>query len=57
MSNKNLCDNCRFLSELTTENCQPTDYDQLGNVLRCDTYQEKSAMRCIMNIIWKIKKD
>ena len=57
MSNKNLCDNCKFLVGPSTNNCQPTDYDELGNVHKCDTYREKNIIRCIVNFICRNKTD
>lgn len=52
---KNLCDNCRLMKLRTTDYCTPYDYDEQGNVIRCQSYEpyKENFIKCIINFIKK----
>ena len=52
---KNLCDSCKFIKLKTTNYCIPYDYDERGNVIRCQSYEPEkfNIINCIINFIKK----
>jgi len=53
---KNLCDTCKMMKLKTTNYCIPYEYDEQGNVIRCQSYDpenpfNKLNLKCIINFI------
>ena len=51
----NLCETCKFLKLQTTNYCLPYDYDEFGNVIRCQAYapMKKNIIRQIIDFLKK----
>jgi hypothetical protein len=50
---KSLCNDCRLAKLKTTNNCLPYDYDEKGNVIRCQAYEPEGRhiINCIINFV------
>jgi len=53
---ENLCNDCRFMTLKTTNFCIPYDYDERGNVIKCQSYTSIKK-NIIMNVINWIKNE
>ncbi len=49
----NICDNCKLMKLKTTNYCIPYDYDEKGNVIKCQSYEpiKENVINCIINFI------
>lgn len=51
----NLCNDCKLMKLKTTNYCTPYEYDEKGNVIRCQSYEpeKENVIKCFVNWIKK----